>query len=121
MRIIQIHVDPFYPQQIYRLVLALRALVLALAFVFALPLGETFSMFLTLVTPSTDFATANRGPSWGFSGELPFNRSFFCCVDLGSRRYVTEQKAADVVEEKVLGIGVGEVEAVVIDDLCLFL
>src|SRR5689334_6231594 len=64
---------------------------------------------------------ANRGPSERFSEELPLNRSFFCCVDLGSCRYVTEQKAADVIKEKVLGVGIREVQAVVIDDLCLFL
>ena len=53
--------------------------------------------------------------------KLPLNRSFFCCVDLGSRRYVTEQKASDVIEEEVLSVRIGEVETVVVDDLCLFL
>ena len=64
---------------------------------------------------------ANCGPIVGLSGYLPFNRSFFCCVDLCSRWYVTEQKAFDVVEEESLGVGVGKVEAVMVDDLSLFL
>jgi hypothetical protein len=54
-------------------------------------------------------------------GHLPFNTSFFCCVDFGDLRCVIEQKAFDVVEEEVLSLGIGEIQAVVINDLCLFL
>ena len=64
---------------------------------------------------------ANRGPSEGFTGELPLNGSFFCCVDFRNFRYVAEQIAFDVVEEERLGVGIREVQAVVINDLGLFL
>ena len=53
--------------------------------------------------------------------DLPLNSSFFCCVDFGNLRYVTEQIPFNVVEEEVLSIGAGEVQAVVIDDLRLLL
>src|SRR5262249_3119417 len=52
---------------------------------------------------------------------LPLNTSFFCCVDFRNLRCVTEQITFDVVEEEVLCVRIGEIEAVVIDDLCLFL
>src|ERR1043165_1033586 len=75
---------------------------------------------------------ANRGPNQGISGTregqrdsmpvpLPLNTSFFCCVDFGDLRYGAAQIASDVVEEERLGVWVCEVQAVVIDDLCLFL
>ena len=57
----------------------------------------------------------------GINGKLPFNRSFFCCVDFCDLRYVTEQKAFYVVKKEVLSVGTGEIEAVVVDDLCLLL
>jgi hypothetical protein len=52
---------------------------------------------------------------------LPLNTSFFCCVDFGNFWCVAEEVAFDVVKEEVLGVGVGEIQAVVIDDLCLLL
>lgn len=52
---------------------------------------------------------------------LPLNGSFFCCVDFGNVRYVAEQITLDVVEKESLGVRVREIEAVVIDDLGLFL
>ena len=53
--------------------------------------------------------------------DLPFNRPFFRGIDLGDLWCVTEQITFDVVEEKGLGVRIGQVQAVMINDLCLFL
>src|SRR5262245_17198087 len=53
--------------------------------------------------------------------QLPLNSSFFCCVDFRRGWYVTEQIAFDVVEKEILSVGTGEIKAIVIDDLGLFL
>jgi hypothetical protein len=41
------------------------------------------------------------------TGKLPLHTSFFGGVDFGSGWYVTEQKAFDVVEKKVLRVRIG--------------
>jgi len=54
----------------------------------------------------------------------PLDRSFFRRVDLGLFRYwegLAEQEPFDVIEEKVLRVRIGEIQAVVIDDLSLLL
>jgi len=55
------------------------------------------------------------------TSKLPLNSSFFCCVDFRSLGYVAKQKAFYVVEQEVLRVGIGEIQAVVVDDLCLLL
>jgi hypothetical protein len=52
---------------------------------------------------------------------LPLHAAFFGGVDLGGLRNFTEEKPLDVIKEKVLRIGAGQIETVVIDDLSLFL
>ena len=52
---------------------------------------------------------------------LPLNAAFFRRVDLGLNGGFAEEETFDVVEEKILRVGVREVQTVVIDDLCLFL
>jgi hypothetical protein len=55
---------------------------------------------------------------------LPFDGAFFGSVDFGLvRRWqgFAEEKPFDVVEEKVLRVRAGEIQAVVIDDLGLLL
>src|ERR1044071_9336358 len=67
---------------------------------------------------------ANGGPRIRGTSELPLNSSFFCCVNfrnLGCVGDVAKQKAFDVIEKEILGVGTGEIEAVVIDDLGLLL
>jgi len=51
----------------------------------------------------------------------PLNRPLFCSVDLRKLRRVAKQVSLNIVEEKILSVGVREVQAVVIDDLRLFL
>lgn len=52
---------------------------------------------------------------------LPLNGALFGGIDLGRLRNFAEKKALDVVEEEILGVGIREIEAVMIDDLTLFL
>jgi hypothetical protein len=55
---------------------------------------------------------------------LPFDGTFFRRVDLGlfcSGQRFAKQKPFDVVEEEVLRVRAGEIQAVVIDDLGLLL
>src|SRR6185436_5677180 len=67
---------------------------------------------------------ANGGPRIRGKSKLPLNSSFFCCVNFRNFRcvgHVPKQKAFDVIEKEILGVGTGEIEAVVIDDLGLLL
>src|SRR6185503_15454851 len=67
---------------------------------------------------------ANGGPRIRGKSNLPLNSSFFCCVDFrnfGCVGNVAKQKAFYVIEKEILGVGTGEIQAVVIDDLGLFL
>ena len=52
---------------------------------------------------------------------LPLHCSLFRRVDFRGFWDVAEEIALDVVEQEGLGIGVRQIEAVVIDDLCLLL
>ena len=52
---------------------------------------------------------------------LPLHGSLFGSIDFGDFWGVAEEVAFDVVEQERLGVGIGEIQAVVIDDLCLFL
>src|SRR3569832_2916197 len=52
---------------------------------------------------------------------LPLYASFFSSIDFGDFWDVAEEVAFDVVEQDRLGGGIGEIQAVVIDDLCLLL
>lgn len=51
----------------------------------------------------------------------PLDTSFFSRVDFSGLRNFAEKKSLDVVEEKILSVGIGEIQAVVVDDLCLLL
>lgn len=53
--------------------------------------------------------------------ELPLHGSFFGGVDFGHRLRFTKEIAFDVVKEKVLGIGICEIQTVMVDDLSLLL
>jgi hypothetical protein len=52
---------------------------------------------------------------------LPLHGSFFGGIDFGDFWDVAEEVAFDVVEQKRLRVGIREIQAVVIDDLCLLL
>jgi hypothetical protein len=52
---------------------------------------------------------------------LPLHAAFFGSVDLGRLRNFAEEKTLDVIKQKVLRIGVGKIQAVMIDDLRLLL
>jgi len=52
---------------------------------------------------------------------LPLHGPFLCRINLSSLRYLAEEKSFDVVEQERLRVGIGEVQTVVIDDLCLLL
>jgi len=52
---------------------------------------------------------------------LPLHAAFFGGVDFRGLRDFAEEKAFDVVKQKVLGIGAGQIETVMIDDLSLLL
>src|SRR5690348_7270708 len=56
-----------------------------------------------------------------FRRYLPLHGSFFGGVDFGGFGDVAEEIAFNVVEQERLRIGIGEIQAVVIDDLCLLL
>ena len=71
-----------------------------------------FTLFLYSPLPSSLFSCS------------PFNAAFLRRIDLGlfcHRQSFGKQVTLEVVEEKVLRVGTGEVEAVVIDDLRLLL
>src|ERR1700687_2789839 len=51
----------------------------------------------------------------------PLHSAFLGSVDLGQLRGFLEQKAFDVIEKEILSVRVGEIEAVVVDYLRLFL
>src|ERR1043165_991360 len=56
-----------------------------------------------------------------FYRELPFHAAFLSRINLRDFGCFTKQKSSDVVEQKRLRVGVREVKAVVVDDLCLLL
>ena len=54
---------------------------------------------------------------------LPLNGALFCSIDLRFRYLLdfAEEESPDVIEEKVLCIGTGKIETIVVDDLSLLL
>src|SRR5829696_1961553 len=52
---------------------------------------------------------------------LPLHRSLFGRVNFGNFWGVPEEVALDIVEQERLRVRIGEIQAVVIDDLCLLL
>ena len=56
--------------------------------------------------------------------DLPLHGAFLCRVNLGlfcHWQRLAKQETLDVIEEKILGIGTGEIETVMIDYLRLLL
>ena len=53
--------------------------------------------------------------------ELPLHRSFFAGVDFGHRLRFAKEIAFDVVKEEVLGVGICQIQTVMVDDLSLLL
>lgn len=66
-----------------------------------------------------------RYPFPFFPRSSPFHTALFRRVDLGllftHRERFAEEKPFDVIEEEILSVGTGEIQAVVIDDLSLLL
>ena len=54
-------------------------------------------------------------------GPSPLDGAFFRRIDFGALRNFAEQKTFNVVEQEVLCVWTGEIQTIVINDLCLFL